>query len=367
MRIETFDANSPQHLRAFLDLPARLHRGDPAWIPPFRKAVRAQVGPDAAFRQYGEMRHVLAYQGREAVARCTAMINSRYEEALGFIGYYESTADDDASHAVLRTAVDWLKARGARTIRGPINGSTYFPYRFMTEGFEDGAFFLEPYNPRHYPAQWERFGFRSCYSYRSARVDSARFAAAVAPHHARALATGYTSRPFDPAHFDTELRLMYDLSEAIFQGSWMWRPVSFDEFRALYAGMRGILDPDLCHFLYQAEIPVGFIFGLPDLAPAIRAMNGSQSLVAKLRFLAKRRQAPAALLKTFGVLPSHRNGSLALALTYLMHEAAARKGYAQTIHALMREDNTSLRMSERFGAVPFKRYDLYELEVAAHG
>lgn len=363
MQVTSSDQEQGEAFReAFIALPYRLHQGDPAWIPPFRNAMRAQLAPEAAFTRHGDWVHFLAFDGKTPIARCSAMINSRYDKGLGFIGYFEAVDDYAASEAVLSAAVDWLRERGVTTIRGPINTSTYFPYRFMTEGFERGAFFLEPYNPRHYPEHWLRFGFKECCGYSSSIVDSARFAAGTKRHHERAMAAGYQARPFDPSRFDSELRLMYDLSTAIFQGSWMWRPVSFDEFRLLYAGMRGIMDPDLCYFLFQGETPVGFVFGLPDFAPAIRAMNGSQSLWAKARFLMKRNETPAALLKTFGVLPDHRNGSLALSLSHLMHDAAARKGYARTVHSLMRDDNTSLRMSHRFGGETFKRYALYELE-----
>ena len=347
---------------AFIGLPYRLHRGDRAWIPPFRNAVRAQLAPDAAFTRHGDWSHFLAVDGKTPIARCSAMINRRYEDGLGFVGYFEAEDRYAASEAVLAAAVEWLRSRGVRTIRGPLNTSTYFPYRFMTEGFERGAFFLEPYNPPHYPAHWERFGFAPCFGYSSSLVDSASFAEGTKRHHARAMAEGYHSRPFDVSRFDADLRLMYDLSTAIFEGSWMWKPIAFEEFHGLYASMRGIMDAELCHFLFKGDEPVGFVFGLPDFAPAIRAMNGSQSLWAKLRFLMKRNQSPAALLKTFGVLPTHRNGSLALALCYLMHDAAARKGYAKTVHALMRDDNTSLRMSHRFGGETFKRYALYERE-----
>lgn len=361
MRVMRLEAD-PRQLEPFLDLPERLHRGDPAWIPPFREAVRAQLGPEAPFLEHGEWAHFLAYDGTRAVARCSAMINRRYEPGLGFLGYFEAEERYEASEAVLAAAVAWLRERGVTTVRGPVNTSTYFPYRFMTEGFEHGAFFLEPYNPPYYPEHWERFGFRACCGYVSAIVDSAAFAQSVKPLYARSVAAGYRSRRFDPGRFDAELRLMYDLSTAIFAGSWMWQPIGIEEFRSLYSGMRPILDPDLCHFLYEGEAPIGFVFGLPDVGSAVRAMRGRQGLLAKWRFLSRRRDARVALLKTFGVLPSHRNGSLALALCYLMHEAAARKGYARTVHALMREDNTSLRMSRRFGAETFKRYALYELE-----
>ncbi|MBO9541809.1 hypothetical protein J7643_14560 [bacterium] len=362
MRVVRFDHDQVL-TTAFLDLPARVYAADPHWIPPFKDAVRAQLSPEAPFFRHGEMTHFLAFEGEVPVARCSAILNSRYEEdgaPIGFIGYFEALDRPEASRAVLGEAVAWLRERGARLVRGPVNTSTYHPYRLMTEGFERGAFFLEPYNPAYYPRHWELAGFSPCRSYISSAVDAAACAQSLEREYARSLAAGYTHRTFDRARFDEELALMFDLSTRIFTGSWMWRPVAFEEFKALYAGLKGIMDPGLCFFLFKGDEPVGFLFGLPDYGPAVRAMGGSRSLLAKARFWLKRNQAPQALLKTFGVVPGRRQGANALALCHLFHRAAVERGYSRAVHALMRDDNTSLRMSERHGGETLKRYALYE-------
>lgn len=362
MRILAFE-NDPALMAAFLELPSRVYASDRHWIPPFKDAVREQLAPDAPIRRHGQLAHFLALEGDTPLARCSAILNTRYEEdgsPLGFIGFFDALDRPEASAAVLGEAVAWLRARGARVVRGPVNTSTYHPYRLMTEGFERGAFFLEPYNPAYYPVHWERAGFVPCRRYLSSEVDAAACAASLEREYARSVAAGYTHRTFDRARFDDELRLMYDLSTRIFEGSWMWRPLAFEEFRALYAGLQGIMDPGLCFFLYKGEEPVGFLFGVPDFAPAVRAMAGSRSIAAKVRFWLKRKRTSQVLLKTFGVVPGRRQGANALALCHLFHKAAVERGYARAVHALMRDDNTSLRMSERHGGETIKRYALYE-------
>ncbi|HEY9857812.1 MAG TPA: hypothetical protein V6D05_18850 [Stenomitos sp.] len=354
----------PELLERFIDVPCRLYRKDRHWIPPFRDSVRAQLGPEAPFRQHGRMVHFLAVEGTEAVGRCSAILNRRYEEdgePIGFIGYFEGPDRYEVTEALLSEAVAWLKAQGVETIRGPLNTSTYHPYRFMTRGYEHGSFFLEPYNPPHYPEHWERFGFKPCRQYASMIVDSKECADLLQRDYDRTIAAGLRFRTFDRSRFDDELRLMYDLSTRIFSGSWMWRPISFPEFRDLYAAMRSIMDPELCYFLFQDEEPVGFVFGLPDFGAALRAMGGKSDLWAKLRFLSKRGQAKQALLKTFGVVPGRRTGTYALALCHVFHRAATERGYAQTVHALMRDDNVSLKMSLKRGGEPYKQYALYQL------
>lgn len=354
----------PVLLESFIELPYRLHARNSRWIPPFRDQLVAQLSPRAAIHTHGEMVHVLAFEGREPVARCSAIINRRYQdegEPLGFIGFFEAHDSFAAAEEVLGEAVQWLRSRGIRQVRGPINASTYQPYRFMTQGFDQDPFFLEPYNPSCYPVFWERFGFKVCREYVSSMTDSQATADQLVREHQRTKAAGYTTRPFNLERFDDELRLMFDLSTRSFSGAWMWRPIEFSEFQEQYGGMRAILDPALCLFMFKGEEPVGFIFGLPDVGPAIRVMRGERDWGAKLRFALKRNQVKTALLKTLGVVPGRRMGSQALALCHLFHVAAAQRGYAQTVHALMREDNTSLRMSGHRGGEPFKRYALYQL------
>lgn len=355
-------------LAQFIELPYRLHARDPHWIPPFRETVRGQLAADSDFRAHARMVHFLAYDGRVVVARCSAMIDPRYQEdgvPLGLIGFFEATDRYEAAAAVLQEAVAWLGAQGARKVRGPINTSTYHTYRFMIEGFELGSFFLEPYNPPYYPAYWEQFGFQQCCTYFSAIVGSQECADNLHREYERVTASGLVFRKFDPSRFDEELRRMYDIASTIFEGVYMYRPIAFEEFKVLYGGMKNLMVPELSYFLESEGQPLGFVFGMPEYGPAIRAMRGDRDWRAKLRFALARPQCTIATLKTFGVVPGRRQGANALALCYKMQEAAARLGYPDTIHALMREDNVSLRMSERRGGRKNKRYALFEYDLAA--
>lgn len=365
MEVVRFEHHPPL-VDSFIELPYRLHAGDPRWIPPFRDAVREQLSADSTFRQHGQMVHFMAFEGKTPVARCSAMIDARYTEEdrpLGLIGYFESEERYEATEAVLSQALEWLRAKGARTVRGPINTSTYHPYRFMIEGFDQDIFFLEPYNPRYYPAFWEQFGFKACCTYFSAVVGSQECADNLTREYERVKASGLKFRPFDPACFEDELRRMYDISTTIFEGVYMWRRIAFDEFRNLYGAMKPLVVPEMSYFLMDGDTHVGFVFGMPDYGPAIRAMAGKRDGLAKARFALARRKCRVSMLKTFGVVPGRRQGANALALCYKMQAAAAEMGYAETIHALMREDNVSLRMSEKRGGKKNKRYALYQFDL----
>jgi hypothetical protein len=52
-------------------------------------------------------------------------------------------------------------------------------------------------------------------------------------------------------------------------------------------------------------------------------------------------------------------------LSQAFHAAARRLGFRQVIHALMHDDNLSLRHSTRIGGTVFRRYALFGRETSA--
>jgi hypothetical protein len=84
-----------------------------------------------------------------------------------------------------------------------------------------------------------------------------------------------------------------------------------------------------------AGTPVGFVFGLPDWA------QGAQPTTA--------------ILKTYATLVPGAGAALAAAF----HRAATALGFCGVIHALMHEDNSSLRHSRLLGGEVFRRYALF--------
>ena len=74
-------------------------------------------------------------------------------------------------------------------------------------------------------------------------------------------------------------------------------------------------------------------------------------------------QVKTSILKTVGILREYQgrglSRSIAWNLTYEYHMRLIRRGYENFIHALMKEDNASRAMSDRF-AKKIREYRLYE-------
>jgi len=364
MKIERFSIE-PKTLWEFITLSEKIYHADPRCIPPSKEKVFTQLSQEAPFFGKGELIHFLAREGGKPVGRISAMINSRALEdgqPIGYLGFFECLQDYAIAEKLLDASLDWLRERKISIVRGPINGSTWHSYRFLTKGFEQAPFLLEPYNPDYYPSFFERFGFRvkkkyysSIVTYHERQIQSAE------EKFEKFTELGYSTRPLDLKNFERELRLLYELSIEIFRDNWEYTEISWKEFSALYDGLERLIDPELVLFAYDPQKkPVGFVFAIPDYAEAVRQMGGASTLLSRLRFVLTRRKPEAAIVKTLGVLPEIRQAGVGSVLVALVHRIIQQKGYTKAIHALMSEENASRKISEKSGEA-FKEYAVYEI------
>ena len=352
-----------QGLDAFLGLPAAVYRDDRWYNAPARKDVLSSLRrPEFAKAQ----RVWVALHGGQPVARIAARRSPslRDEKGLpyGLLGFFEALPGaGEAVSRLFTESVRWLKSAGAGAILGPMDGDTWHRHRLNAGPWDDPPFLLEPYNPPYYPALWEANGFTVLERYLSKRVDAKTVAGYLEPKRQAALAKGYRLRRLDPRRFREELRKIYRMSVAVFAHNFLYTDIPEEEFFALYAGARSLLDPDLVWF---AQAPggedVGFLFAYPDRFRAVAAMRGRRDPLALLRFLRHRNEADAVNMKTIGVLPEHRRAGLGAALMGQAHRIAREKGYRVANHCLFREGNPSGEMDGGTGRV-MRRYCLYRL------
>jgi GNAT superfamily N-acetyltransferase len=241
-----------------------------------------------------------------------------------------------------------------------MDGDTWHRHRLNVGPWDDPPFLMEPWNPPYYPALWESHGFTVLERYLSKRVEAGPVADFLEPKRQMALAAGYRLRRLDPKRFREELRTIYSISVRIFARNFLYTDIPEEEFFALYAGARSLLDPDLVWF---AQAPggedVGFLFAFPDRFRAVAAMRGRRDPLALLRFLLHRNQADAVNMKTVGVLPEHRRAGLGAALMGQGHRIAHEKGYRFANHCLFREGNPSGDLDGGAGWV-MRTYVLYQ-------
>lgn len=339
MRIIDFDFD-PSLLERFLGWPRRHYASDSNWLPD--PAEAHQLAPASASTSGAAWRNFLALAGDEILGRITALIHPRLSDEagrpLGQLGFFECVDNPEASHALLEVGLKWLRqfAPQAHSVVAPMNFDTWHAYRLRLRGFDQPTFAMEPYNPPYYPGLLEAAGFAPVVRYVTKTVsDLSSLLKAWLPYHTDALAHGYGFRSFNPAT-RADLDLVYHLSLEIFRRNLFFAEISEAEFRALYGGAAGGVNPELLFFaLDPAGEPVGFSFAT-----------------------AHPRQPGAVNLKTFGILPRVQKTGLGAALACEAYQRFQALGFTSVHHCLMRAGNTADQFDRGAGNVT-REYALY--------
>lgn len=281
-------------------------------------------------------------RGDECVARCLAVratghTDPRWDEA-GFIGHFEAADDPEAVGELLATACAWLRDTGVDRIVGPLNGDTWHRYRWNVGPHEASPFLLEPVNPEFYPRLWRDCGFLPLQTYVSQRIEDIPAVLGALGRVEEAIRDrGFCFRPFRLEEVDRELRRMYELSSVIFRDNFLYRPITWERFRALYVGVERLIEPGLVWFCEdRSGTPVGFVFSYPDSSPGV--VN----------------------VKSLGRLPGRATAGLGGALMAQSLRGAVAAGRRRANMCLIRAGNQSGNL-DRGHAQVFRSYVLYEV------
>lgn len=313
---------------------------DPAALPQSRIALL----PRESLQRQQPYKHLLLQSAGQILARAsiwngqTPLLDG---QPVGLIGHY-AAFDAASGLTLLRDACNRLHRLGRSTIVGPMDGSTWNSYRFVTEPMDEPPFFLEPANPPDYPAHWQQVGFEPLANYFSSinndlSIEDPRTADALA----RFEADGGSIAPIDLDRFDDDLRDVGRLSIEAFDRNFLYTPTTLDAFVAQYTAVRSHLHPELVLLARRAGELVGFVFGVPNLAEAARG-----------------EPIRSAIAKSLAVKPGRTGAGLGSVLMDLFQRNARRLGFERVIWALMHEQNRSLTISRRYGQ-PIRRYTLF--------
>jgi GNAT superfamily N-acetyltransferase len=292
--------------------------------------------------------HWMALRDGAVTARCSLWWSSAPPHAghrTGVIGHF--AAQDDAA-ALLNHACGELARQGCTIAIGPMDGNTWRRYRVLTERGAQPPFFLEPDNPDQWAQHFLVAGFASLAEYYSARANE------LATDNPRAEAVwnrlsrrGFSIRALDMSRLETELESLYSLALASFARNFLYTPLAKDEFLANYRSIMPYVRPELVLIAEHEAETAGFLFAVPDLLEARRGATVSTFIV-----------------KTLAVHPAYSGRGLGSVLLWQANRAARDCGYRSAIHALMHQENESMRISGREGYL-FRRYTLFARELAA--
>lgn len=164
MSIVIKEVQGKKDLAAFIDLPYRLYKNHPYYIPPLRFDEEATLRKDKnpAF-EYCEARYWLAYKGKRVVGRIAGIINKAYIEKwkdrhirFGWIDFEE---DEAIVKALMQQVEEWGRELGMDAVHGPLGFTDLDHEGTLIEGFDQVGTLAALYNYPYYPVLMEKQGY----------------------------------------------------------------------------------------------------------------------------------------------------------------------------------------------------------------
>jgi hypothetical protein len=356
-------------LRAFVDLPYRLHAGTP-WVPPLRLERYAFLSRRLnAFFTHGRAQYLLARRGGRIVGRMSVQVdhafNAFHDARWGMFGFLELEDDPEILPALLEGATAWARRRGCDRLVGPMDFSMNDESGVLVEGHGLRPLIKQPWQPPYYESRCLQAGLEPVMDLLSWRLDVSdrgrvrpalwRIAERARTQH------GVTVRAMERRHLRRELDTFADIYNHAWSSNWGFVPYGKADLDAYAAELQLVYSPGWFMVAEIAGEPIAMAISVMDVNQVLARMGGRLLPLGWLQFLRRHRVVDQVRIGFLGVKPEYEMTGAA-ALLYERHfDLAARTrltgGEAGWILATNRGMNRGL---EAMGAEVVKRFRVYE-------
>ncbi|MDX2105697.1 MAG: hypothetical protein SFY67_04770 [Candidatus Melainabacteria bacterium] len=258
---------------------------------------------------------------------------------IGYLGNFYAQSSEIAKE-LLTIAQNRFTVNGASTIYGPINGSIWNQYRFVTSGFTNKPFLFEPFNPECYPKYFLEFGFEQAASYESSILKTQEKYSRN--QNQIDLPPNIELTSFDEDNALLELESMHEVACESFNDNLLYTSISKQGFIDKYKPLVASLDPRLVVLAKEKKETVGFLFAIPyDFSRNCRTV----------------------VLKTLCHLKDAKYKGLSFALTSACHLISHNIGYTRAVHALYETDDGHSASNKIPQSKVLRKYSLFKKNI----
>ena len=244
-----------------------------------------------------------------------------------------------------------LKKEGIETIIGPLNGTTWNTYRYVTEKGNGKRFLFEPWNEDYYVSLFEKIGFKHLAGYISTIMEGMNSEGRknLDKKMERLKKFSYYKdirvESAEDKDLITVLNDVYNLTVESFKNNFLYSELEREIFLKMYMSYEDKIVKKLFKMLYLRDELIGYVFGIPDYTE-----------------LGYKGKIETMILKTIAVSPVYNGKGMGYILINSLVEEAEKEGYENVIYALMHESNISKNIGMQLGNI-LRRYTLFIKEL----
>jgi len=328
-----------------------------------------------AFFEHGDMQLFLARRSNgTVVGRIAAIRNGmhleKYQDGVGFFGFFDVIEDYEVANELLDTAADWLREQGLSGMRGPTNPSMNDVAGLLVSGFDQQPAILMPYNHPWFEGFLLKYGFERAMTMWAYYVHAKNINRKKLERGSELLKRRYPDiriRTLDMSRFEEEARLIMDVYNDAWSDNWGHVPMTESEFKQLASEMKQIVDERTVVFAEKGDETIGFAVLLPDLNYAFKTLPQGRLFplgVFKLLFLATSGVIRESRVPLMGVRKAYQGRAIDTMLVNEVVSNGIGMGVIAAEMSWILDSNPAMKNSlESLGGFIDKEYGMFEVSI----
>jgi hypothetical protein len=365
------EVESKADLNHFIEVPFEIYKNNHYWVPQLisesRKFFDKSQNP---FFLHSEAKYFIAFKNGKSIARIAGIINNRHNEfhneKIAFFGFFECPDDSELARALLDKVIEYAKSAGMNKIMGPANFSSNDDWGFLVDGYDKPPALMMPYSLPYYHELMLQNGFGKAKDILAYYIDDSKQIPEKAVRVAELIRKKHNVevRTIDLNNFDKELQMVREIYNNAWSHNWGFVPMTEEEIDHTADDFKKILDPELVLLAFVNGKPAGFSLALPDLNPVFKAMKGKLFPTGIFKFIWHtkiKKSVKGVRLLAMGLTLEYQRSGIDNIFYIDTYRNGVNKGYRWAELSWILEDNVLMnRALLMIGAVPYKRYRLYE-------
>lgn len=367
--MQIISVQTPEDLKAFIELPYQLYKNDPVWVAPLRSEQAAQFVPAKnPMLDHCTYTLFLAKEGDRVVGRISAFLDhlalDHWKQPIGLFGSFECIEDEQVGLALLGAARDWLAEKGMKAMRGPWSFASQ-EWGLVVEGYTPDPVIMGPYNPPYYNDYLLKFGLQKAKDLMVYVIDAKdgyqipeRYLTLTDKVQKR---YGIKVRPVNMKNLEADVVAIMDLANTSISDNWGFYPVTNAEARALAHDLKDVINPKGALIAEDCNgKPIGFAISLPDINLLIKGLDGRMGPRLIWRMLFKLPHLHQYRMWALGVVPEYQSRAVDTLLYRATYEGLYCPTTRMEINYVLEDNDRMNNALYKLGVKNLRRYRVYE-------
>jgi hypothetical protein len=371
LTIEKVDTSNQAQVNHFVQLPHRLYKDCPQWVPPLNIDAYAQLNRKKhPFYEHSDVEFFLAVRDGRDVGRIAAIENkpfNRYHNVKEADFYFfDCENDPEAASALFGAVFAWAKERGLDAVVGPKGMGPLDGYGLQVFGQEHRqTMTMLNYNHAYYQALVESQGFVKEVDFVSCYLPADAFSI---PERVERI----TRRAMQRGHLNTKrfkskkellqwaARIGVAYNQA-FVDNWEYYPLTQREIDFVVDNIMMVADHRLIKIITHGERVVGFLFAFHDVSAALQRAKGHLFPFGLIDLLIEMKRTDKVAVNGMGILPEFQgHGGNAILYSEMGHTLLEFKQFSRVEMTQVAETTGQMRADlKNLNGVEYKNNRVY--------